>query len=39
MTMISAIVCFIGIAALIFSLGVLVGMKIVDRIEDEEDRR
>ena len=37
--MISAIVCFIGIAALIFSLGVLVGMKIVDRIEDEEDRR
>ena len=38
MTMISAIVCFIGIAAVIFSLGVLVGMKIVDRIEDEEER-
>ena len=38
MTMISAIVCFRGIAAVIFSLGVLVGMKIVDRIEDEEER-
>ena len=36
--MASLIVCFIGIAALIFSLGVLVGMKIVDRIEDEEWR-
>ena len=38
MTMISAIICFIGIAAAIFSLGVLVGMKIVDRIEDEEGK-
>ena len=37
--MISIIVCCIGIAAIIFSLGVLVGMKIVDRIEDEEWRK
>lgn len=36
--MISAIICFIGIAAVVFSIGVLVGMKIVDRIEDEEWR-
>ena len=34
--MISTIVCCIGIAAIIFSLGVLVGMKIVDRIDNEE---
>ena len=36
--MASLIVCFIGIAAAIFSIGVLVGLKIVDRIEDEERR-
>ena len=36
--MASLIVCFIGIAAAIFSIGVLVGLKIVDRIEDEEWR-
>ena len=36
MTMISAIICFIGIAAAIFSLGILVGMKIADRIDNEE---
>ena len=36
--MISIIVCCLGIAAAIFSLGVLVGMKIVDRIENEEER-
>ena len=34
--MISTIVCCIGLAAVVFSMGVLVGMKIVDRIEDEE---
>ena len=37
--MIGIIVCCIGIAAVIFTLGVLVGMKIVDRIEDEEEKR
>ena len=36
--MISTIVCCIGIAAVVFSMGVLVGFKIVDRIEDEERR-
>ena len=36
--MISAIVCCLGIAASMFSIGVFVGMKIVDRIEDEEWR-
>ena len=37
-TMISTIVCCIGIAAILFSMGVLVGFKIVDRIEYEEWR-
>ena len=37
--MISTIIECIGIAAVVFSMGVLVGMKIVDRIEDEEERR
>ena len=37
--MISTIVCGLGIAAVIFTLGVITGLKIVDRIEDEEDRR
>lgn len=32
--MISTIVCGLGIAAVIFTLGVIVGLKIVDRIED-----
>lgn len=36
--MISVIVCSLGIAAVIFTLGVIVGLKIVDRIEDEEWR-
>lgn len=36
--MISAIICGLGIAAVIFTLGVIAGMKIVDRIEDEERR-
>ena len=36
--MISTIVCCIGIAAIVFSMGVLVGFKIVDRIDDEEWR-
>ena len=36
--MISTIVCCIGIAAVVFAMGVLVGFKIVDRIEDEERR-
>ena len=38
MTMISTIVCCLGITAVIFTLGVIVGLKIVDRIEDEEWR-
>ena len=38
MTMISMIVCCLGIAAVIFTLGVIAGLKIVDRIEDEEWR-
>lgn len=33
--MISTIVCGLGIAAVIFTLGVIVGLKVVDRIEDE----
>ena len=36
--MISTIVCCIGITAVVFSMGVLVGFKIVDRIEDEEEK-
>lgn len=36
--MISTIICGLGIAAVIFTLGVIVGLKIVDRIEDEEWR-
>ena len=36
--MISTIVCCIGIAAVVFSMGVLVGFKIVDRIENEDRR-
>ena len=34
--MISTIVCCLGIAAAIFTLGIFVGMKIVDRIDNEE---
>ena len=33
--MISTIVACIGIAAIVFSMGIIVGMKIVERIEDE----
>ena len=36
--MISTIIVGMGIAAVVFSLGVLVGFKIVDRIEDEEEK-
>lgn len=36
--MISTIVVSLGIAAVIFTLGVITGLKIVDRIEDEDWR-
>ena len=36
--MISTIICGLGIAAIVFSMGIIIGMKIVDRIEDEEWR-
>lgn len=36
--MISAIICGLGIGALAVSIGVIIGMKIADRIEDEEWR-
>ena len=36
--MISIIVCCVGIAAIVFSMGIIVGFKIVDRIENEEWR-
>lgn len=38
MTMISTIICGLGIAAVIFTLGVIVGLKVVDRIDNEERR-
>ena len=36
--MISTIIECIGIAAVVFSMGIIVGMKIVDRIENEDRR-
>ena len=36
--MISIIIECIGIAAIVFSMGIIVGMKIVDRIDNEEGK-
>lgn len=36
--MIGIIVCCIGIAAVMFAVGFIVGIKIVDRIDNEEWR-